>query len=42
MQEGIKLTGNKGWTEDDDHLFIQMHPLIGNKWRELSQVMLKK
>lgn len=36
MQEVIKVTGNKGWNIEDDNLFIQMHPMIGNKWRELS------
>jgi hypothetical protein len=36
MQEAVRVTGNKGWSEEDDSLFIQMHPLIGNKWRELS------
>lgn len=44
MQEEIKfpVPGNKEWTEEDDKLFIQMHPIIGNKWRELSNVMHKK
>ena len=42
MIDKTNSSGNKDWTEEDDKMFILMHPVIGNKWRELSNVMNKK
>ena len=32
----------KQWTAQDDLDFIRLHPIVGNKWRDLSQLMNRK
>lgn len=42
FRKAAASAGNKAWTQVDDEEFIKLHPLVGNKWRELSALMKNK